>query len=298
MTTQIISRSFRFLTPGFPHGAYQALSNNIPELRAASIRGQLRWWWRTLGYGSGDEVFGSIAGNNGIASKVQVRLISPAEIPTCDSQILPHKPNPGHRGNKRAIPENRDLFTIELRPVRAGVTDEQFGKLQSTLEAWMLMGAVGQRANRSAGSVWPEMGAPISAEDYLSRCRILLRECNTRVSLLNIQFHTSSDLRRLSGKFLMHKPNARQESDRITVPGVVFGSAGSRGNCTDERKSSSLKLRAVRFGNSLHIAALWCPKDANDTSANLRSAIAQMKQVEAKEQLAILLQAALPDLCD
>ncbi|MCX6865144.1 MAG: type III-B CRISPR module RAMP protein Cmr1, partial [Verrucomicrobia bacterium] len=125
MTSQSISRSFRFLTPAFAHGAYQAQTDNIPELRAPSIRGQLRWWWRTLGYGSGDELFGSASGDHGSASKVQVRLICPPVVRLCTSQILPHKENPGHRGPKQAIQENENRFTVELRPVRESVDKKQ-----------------------------------------------------------------------------------------------------------------------------------------------------------------------------
>ncbi|MCL2104631.1 MAG: type III-B CRISPR module RAMP protein Cmr1 [Kiritimatiellaeota bacterium] len=34
-----------FITPTFLAGANQ----NTPEIRASSIRGQLRWWFRVLG---------------------------------------------------------------------------------------------------------------------------------------------------------------------------------------------------------------------------------------------------------
>jgi CRISPR type III-B/RAMP module RAMP protein Cmr1 len=282
MNSQIISRSFRFLTPAFPHGAYQSQTNNIPEFRAASVRGQLRWWWRTLGYGLGDELFGSASGDHGSASKVQVRLICPKEIQTSDSQILPHKENSNHRGNKRAIQENINLFTVELRPVRGGLMHAHIEQLKNTVDAWLLMGAVGQRANRAAGSVWPESDAPDSPSGYLNRCRSHLAKSSTRIALLDIPPMTAQQIRNLSGRFL--------GGFNVLVPGNVFGSAVPR-------KSSSLKLRAVRFNGDLAIAALWCPKEANDTPTNLRAALARMKDVPAKSELASLLEASLPDLC-
>lgn len=278
-----ISRSFRFLTPAFAHGAYQAQIDNIPELRAPSVRGQLRWWWRTLGYGSGDELFGSVSGDHGSASKVQIRLIGPAAIHLCTSQILPHKENPGHRGPKQAIQENKDLFTVELRSVRGGLPQNTIEQLEETLDAWLLMGAVGQRANRAAGSVWPEDAPPASPAEYLTRCRSLLTGSKARIAILDIVLANPSQVRDLSGRFL--------GGFKTHVPGNVFGSASPR-------KSSSLKLRAIQFDdNTYHILALWCPKDAGDTPSNLRAALAQMKMIPAKSELASLLENALPDLC-
>lgn len=281
MPPQLISRTFRFLTPAFVHGAYQAQIGNIPELRAPSIRGQLRWWWRTLGYGSGDDLFGSASGDRGSASRVQVRLICPAVIRSCTAHILPHKENPGHRGPKQAIQENQDRFTVELRPVRGGVESKQLGQLEHALEAWLLMGAVGQRANRSAGSVWPESDAPDSPSGYLDRCCSLLAGSRAKIALLDVSLRNAQEVRDLSGRFL--------GGFKITVPGNVFGSAATR-------KSSSLKLRAVHLEGTYRIAALWSPKDAGDTPANLQAAVMQMKQIPAKSELAILLENSLRDL--
>lgn len=282
MIPQPVSRSFRFLTPAFAHGAYQAQTANIPELRAPSVRGQLRGWWRTLGYGLGDELFGAASGDHGSASKFQVRLIGPLAIHLCTSQILPHKENSGHRGSKQAIQENKDLFTVELRPVRGRLEKKQIEQLENTLDAWLLMGAVGQRANRAAGSVWPDVAPPDSPSEYLNRCRSLLTEAKARIALLDIGLENPGEVRDLSGRFL--------GGFNITVPGNVFGSA-------TPRKSSSLRLRAVHLEGAYRIAALWSPKDAGDSPANLRAALAQMKQIPAKTELALLLENVLPDLC-
>lgn len=281
MKSSPISRSFRFITPAFVHGAYQAQQSNIPELRAPSIRGQLRWWWRTLCYGSGDELFGSASGDHGSASRIQTRLISPPEPHHCTAQILPHKENPNHRGAKQAIQERQDLFTIEIRPLRRGLKEEEAKRLSNTLDAWLLMGAVGQRANRSAGSVWPEANAPEAPAEYLKLCRSLLAGSKTKIALLDAHLGNVHEVRDLSGRFL--------GGFKVNVPGSVFGSA-------TPRKSSSIKLRAVILDGGYRIAALWGPKDSGDTAANLQSALTQMKQIPAKAELAILIENALPDL--
>lgn len=274
MTRTPISRSFRLLTPAFVHGAYQSQKENIPELRAPSVRGQLRWWWRTLGYGTGDKIFGSASGDTGTASKVQIRLESPFPNTLAERvQLLPHK----NQGPKSALAAETDLFTARLLPVRTGITPDELEKLTNALDAWLLMGGIGQRANRSAGSLWPEGNAPTSCEDYLARCRKLLADSSAKIALLDFQSGNFHEIRVISGNF-------PQQS-----PGKVFGSA-------QPRKSSSLKLRAVHLDGAYRIAALWCPKDRDDTPANLRSAISQMKNFPQKAGLGSLLEKALPEL--
>ena len=61
-----------FLTPCFCAGAIQSSA----EVRAPSIRGKLRWWFRLLG-GSAEqegELFGSVRGEMGAASSIMVRV--------------------------------------------------------------------------------------------------------------------------------------------------------------------------------------------------------------------------------
>jgi CRISPR type III-B/RAMP module RAMP protein Cmr1 len=282
MSSLIISHSFRLLTPAFAHGAYQALTDNIPELRAPSIRGQLRWWWRNLGYQSGDKLFGSASGSHGSASRVQIRLILPEQVHLCKSEILPHKDNPRHRGTKQAIQENKDLYTVQLRPVRGALSMDEKEQLENTMRAWLLMGAVGQRANRSAGSVWPENNAPSSASDYLKTCRSLLQQSRIKIALLDTPPMIATEARDLSGRFL--------GGFNVDVPGNIFGSASPR-------KSSSLKLRAVSLEDGLQVAALWCPKDIGDSPENLHCALEKMTTIPAKKELASLIINTLPDLC-
>ena len=80
------SMKITFITPCFNRGAFET-----PEIRPASIRGQLHWWFRALGYGYEDEkaVFGGVH-NGATASKVVVRVAEVAgEVK--DVATLPHK---------------------------------------------------------------------------------------------------------------------------------------------------------------------------------------------------------------
>lgn len=280
MDHEIISSSFRFLTPAFAHGVYQGQTENTPELRGPSIRGQLRWWWRTLGFGLGDDLFGSASGKTGTASRIQVRLISPvSQTVGSGFQLLAHK----NQGAKNALQPEADLFTVELRPLRDGVNAKEFEKLQATFQAWLLMGAVGQRAGRCCGSIWPENSPPDSPEAYLAGTRQLLGESRARIALLDQTFQNEEATRRMAGRFPKH------DDRRSPVPGRVFGSARPR-------KSSSLKLRTVHFGDHYRIAALWCPKDTGDTPANLSAALRMMNGIPTKQELAQLIENSLPDL--
>lgn len=280
MKQDVISSSFRFLTPAFVHGVYQGQTENTPELRAPSIRGHLRWWWRTLGYGSGNDLFGSASGRSGTGSRVQVRLIGPLQQTIERGHLfLAHK----NQGTKNALGPEKDLFTVELRSVRGGFGKEQIEKLQGALQAWLLMGAVGQRSGRCCGSVWPENNPPATLEDYLSETRRLLSQSRASIAVLDQAFDGEDETRKMGGRFLRH------DERRQPVPGRVFGSARPR-------KSSSLKLRTVYLNNDYRIAALWCPKDSGDTPANLSAALRAMSNFPAKQELARLIENSLPDL--
>ena len=102
------TRTIELLTPAFCRGAYQ----DTPEIRAPSIRGMVRWWFRALNapptLGGGDrqrnwqnvweeekEIFGGVAGT-ATASKLVFR-VSKINATTASHPTLPHKPSPGQR---------------------------------------------------------------------------------------------------------------------------------------------------------------------------------------------------------
>lgn len=70
----MITQTYRleFLTPCFCAGADQT----VAEVRAPSIRGKLRWWFRVLGGRAAQEaeVFGSVRGDEGCSSPLVVRV--------------------------------------------------------------------------------------------------------------------------------------------------------------------------------------------------------------------------------
>lgn len=79
MSEQEITKELTFITPALLAGADQ----NAPEIRAPSIRGALRWWFRVLAGGRDvreeeEELFGGVHGSDGpVASAISVRVETP-----------------------------------------------------------------------------------------------------------------------------------------------------------------------------------------------------------------------------
>ncbi|MCP5525938.1 MAG: hypothetical protein H7A47_03930 [Verrucomicrobiales bacterium] len=253
-------RTFSFLTCAFPHGAYQSPGFNRPELRAPSIKGQLRWWYDALFADEKEEqrLFGFVStrqnsrlglrGNE--ASRILLRLRPlTAQTSTAPTEFMPHKGREG--GTKQAIPAGA-RYEIAIHPRRGPLTTEQHRRLERVLDAWLLLGAVGQRSNRGAGSVWPD-DAPVEEAALMERAKGLLAGSKLRCALLDRVYTTESELRSEAGDFL-HAPTTRvQRGSRdieIAEPWWPFGAAA-------DRKPSPLKLRAVQLGGQLRLVAIW-----------------------------------------
>ncbi len=162
------NRKIEVLTPLFNRGAYQ----DEPEIRVPSIRGMVRWWFRSLG-GSADqekEAFGGMAGMGQSlktqvkASRLVFRVSNVKAGPTRQEFTLPHKSG-GHAGPKAAFPPGA-TFELEVFTRFGHLQVELESKVKNTLEAWLLLGALGLRANRAGGSVWPgDASAPVTPQD-------------------------------------------------------------------------------------------------------------------------------------
>jgi len=125
-----------------------------PELRSASVRGQLRYWLRAvLGAQSGNlatlwnqesHVFGSTAGGSLVTIRLAGKTIEPISVP-----MLPHKANPRERSEAKAIPEGYSA-ALEL-VTRPGVPLPN--QALTALQVWALLGGLGKRSRRMFGAV-------------------------------------------------------------------------------------------------------------------------------------------------
>jgi hypothetical protein len=272
-----IEKTLQLLTATFVHGAYQVQRHNVPDLRPASIRGQLRWWFDAL-FGdraAEDRIFGNIKEKNGSnsdsnASKIIVRLRN-LDRETGLVDFMPHKP--GGVQKTALLPGSR--FQLEILGRRTALPEEERARLTKSLRAWLLLGAIGQRANRAAGSIWCD-DAPRSESDFLESAGRLLGDTKLKAALLPGTYSSEHSLRHEAGDFL--------RKDDVENP---FGTAGN-----NTRKPSQLRLRAVRLDDSLRLAALWDGRF--DSFESLRSGVAELAQ--ARKPIGLKLEKVLPQL--
>ncbi len=164
--------SITFITPCLMAGANQKEA----ELRSASVRGALRWWYR-LGKSNcireENEIFGSVHGANTAGGLIVRTVTSKTNFKTDDAlsfdKIIECKTNnrndpfPDYflcnvkldrqqRDNRRGViapkSEAEIIFLTRLgRRISPSFSD--------TLKLFLLLGTVGSRSSRAYGSIWP-----------------------------------------------------------------------------------------------------------------------------------------------
>lgn len=249
-----------FITPLFSHGA-----TDQPEIRPASIRGQLHAWFRIMG---GDieaerRVFGGIrqckanpqtmpSQGKTLASHVVVR-VSDVDGRVRDIPTLPHKQ--GGNASPRKAFDSGAKCRITIMDRLGGLLQDDEVLLNRAINAWLLMGTLGYRATRAAGSfVWTDESFPMPTEPlaYEDACRDLLDEskAKAKVAVLAKGYDSAEIARRDVSDSLGGRDDRAGQDDlkRLHDPlGRVFGG----------RKTSPLKYRIVRLGGKFHILAFW-----------------------------------------
>lgn len=140
----------KVLTPMFLAGA----DGRTPELRAPSLKGAMRFWWRAVNghlplaklKEQESQIFGG-SGDNVSRSKIIVRVFSPDRLRTRTAELVPHKPfmkalaiEPGQEFSVQlSLTNSSDLFDLE--------------KLRALFELACLLGGLGKRVRRGMGSV-------------------------------------------------------------------------------------------------------------------------------------------------
>lgn len=141
----------RLISPAFIAGS----DKNNPEMRAASIRGQLRYWLRALVGASTDsleEVWNreiAVFGSTGGSSAVSVRVHSDSPAKSSKYAMLPHRTDEKKRSFQEALKPGQ-IFNLHL-VTRPGV----FLPLDAlnALALWSLLGGIGRRSRRMFGAV-------------------------------------------------------------------------------------------------------------------------------------------------
>lgn len=167
MSEQEITKELTFITSALLAGADQ----NAPEIRAPSIRGALRWWFRVLAGGRDvrkeeEELFGGVHGSDGpVASAISVRVEDAAIKNNQKAVPLPPNTPMGYigyfaqvSGNKQGVYRTEaghyigegSTFTLKIRAVRP-VRPELWARLEEAVKAFVWVGALGLRATRGFG---------------------------------------------------------------------------------------------------------------------------------------------------
>lgn len=240
-------------TPLFSRGAY----DYQPEVRPPSIRGQLRAWFRALGCNPRQEkaIFGGVHGDPS-ASRVVVR-VSAIKGSTGNSNTLPHKS--GANASPKQAFQPGTSFTVHILTRLAELEPNLQIAFDRALESWLLLGTLGLRGTRAAGSFrWEPLPplhehclqSPVDFIGYERRCKELLQGSAIRFALLS-QVYPSAELARrvvsdtLGGRDDSHGQN---ELFRLRYP---LGKIGR------DRKTSPLRFRIASFKGEHRIAAIW-----------------------------------------
>jgi hypothetical protein len=233
-------RQIEVITPLFNRGAYQ----DIPEVRPPSIRGMVRWWFRALGGRADDEkqAFGGMTGLGNIhreaimASSVVFRVsgIQARPAPGKGVPTLPHKQGGPASPKAAFLPGAR--FRLEVFSRFAPLPRALEQSVSNALEVWLLLGALGLRANRSGGSVWPVEAAPATPEELRERLDRL--GCRWPVMLAGSEVGSTEEALRAAS------------TDTVNGAPWVFGYAKGQ-----QRLGSALKFKVVRLGGVLRLIA-------------------------------------------
>lgn len=150
----------QFITPCFCAGANQAMA----EVRAPSIRGRLRWWFRLVGGDASQEteVFGSVAKEEGRGSAVIIRVREEALRAKWQPVQFQPVSNTGYvlyfakasANGARWVPTGALPVgtSCELQFLwRRKVSAASQARFELALEAFLLLGSLGLRSTRGLG---------------------------------------------------------------------------------------------------------------------------------------------------
>ena len=154
MNLPTVEFRFTFLTHCFS-GTADGKDAKSAEMRVPPIRGHIRFWHRAhYGQNSTIGVWGSAAGNEGLGSRVALRLIGEPIKSSQAAPMLPHKAE-REQGKRPALQPGRQAeFVLHVQRL-VGCSEVGWQAAQRAVQLWLLAGGLGLRSNRAAGSVWP-----------------------------------------------------------------------------------------------------------------------------------------------
>jgi hypothetical protein len=203
----------------------------------------VRWWFRALG-GTTDEEKEAFGGMTNFGQRLRGQ-VNASRLVFRVSQVrtgranpnpltLPHKQ--GGQGSPQAAFAPGTTFHLEVFTRFGDLAVGLQRKVENALEAWLLLGALGLRANRTGGNVWPAKGtAPVTPAAL--RARLTEVGCRWPVMLTGAEAGTTLDQLRAAA------------TDTVDGMPHVFGQV--RGG----RIASKVKFKIVRLEDRLRLLA-------------------------------------------
>jgi CRISPR type III-B/RAMP module RAMP protein Cmr1 len=152
----VLKFNLELVSPTFLYGAFQRPPDVRPELRAMSVRGQLRYWLRALlGATTNDlnriwETESAVFGSTGGGSTVSIRVYTTNPKATTRVPMLPHREGGGRSHSPTEALSAGQRASIEL-VTRPGIALP--GWALASLQVWSLLGGIGKRSRRMFGAV-------------------------------------------------------------------------------------------------------------------------------------------------
>jgi hypothetical protein len=278
----------QFITPLFSHGAYE----DLPEIRSASIRGQLHQWLRMLGGKPADEraIFGSVHKDFGgrdqapTASRLVIRV---SDLPKHNGPApwlptLPHKPGGANPRNAPNAPRCAFAagtnFTLMVGERLGGLTEAHWKLADRTIHTWLLAGSLGLRGTRGGGSIcWKD--APSDVKEYRERLAELLNGAPLKYDLLERAFADSEDARKVITQTIDHR----------ALHDISYPLGAVRQGVDDpapSRKTSPLRLTIRQFADGCRILAIWDDRQSvsGNKQSQLRSAVERLADGTPRSQ--------------
>lgn len=262
----------QFITPCFCAGAEQT----EPEVRAASLRGELRWWFRCLGGNREQEkkVFGAAAGGNNRSSSVALLVLDvnkPAEnfnwiFETSQKQHSEEQDddrpvNSSYitfflRKRKKAYLPPGTQFTLELRLLRK-IDEKERELLELAWDCMCNLGSIGARSTRGLGAMAPCDTSKCHAEDLLNnkRFRQHFEECS-----LPYRYQDFASPDTLTKVLTFCAQKLKEYRKRLKGPSKTFGGVSVLGGIKPVRQKSAVRLRPyLGKDGELHITIMKAP---------------------------------------
>ena len=265
--TTIVDEKLMFITPAFVSGADQ----NVPEIRATTIRGALRWWFRAIGGRAEDEteVFGGVHGNvRSSAIVVRTELIDWKRgeaitfSPTSDKGYVYYFASKS--GNDKGIHRTESGHYLAagttfrlIVSMRSAISAEQRELLDLSLQLFLAFGAIGLRATRGCGAF---ARAVCPSRESLREMVHKLPTKKFLVGLASDETPPESGIKcqEVLANFLR---NLRSQTHSSGKSRSAFGFSDGR-----TRESSALRLRPVKTQEGYLPVAIY-----TDAACNQRS---------------------------